>query len=111
MRRHVRKLPCDVYRIFDAQGQLLYVGMSTNAFRRIVQHKADHQPWIPIADSIEVTRYRNRRSAAYMEALIINEESPTWNVQNESSSLAKYDYADLTPIEAAEVFPFPRQAV
>lgn len=111
MRRHVRKLPCDVYRIFDSQGRLLYVGMSANAFKRIDQHRSDYQPWIPIADHIEVTRYRNRRSAAYMEALIINEESPAWNVRNESKSLAKYEAADLTPIEAPEVFPFPRQAV
>jgi excinuclease UvrABC nuclease subunit len=110
MRRHVRKLPCDVYRIFDAEGHLLYVGMSANVFRRMEQHKADYQPWIPLAASFEVTRYRNRRSAAYMEALIINEESPAWNVRNESKSLNKYESADLTPIEAAEVFPFPRSA-
>lgn len=110
MRRHVRKLPCDVYRIFDAEGRLLYVGMSANAFGRLAQHKADYQPWIPLAASFEVTRYRNRRSAAYMEALIINEESPAWNVRTESLSLAKYEGADLTPIEPPEMFPFLARA-
>lgn len=80
MARH-RLYDCktDVYRAYDAEGYLLYVGASVNVFRRLRQHK--YAPWIPRTNEICVEQYANRREAAYVEAVAIRDEMPIYNIQ------------------------------
>jgi predicted GIY-YIG superfamily endonuclease len=105
MRKRVWSLPHDVYRVRDAAGNLLYVGCSVNAFRRIQQHKAEYQPWFPAAATVDIEQYEDFRSGRLVEALAIEEESPLWNRAKESMALIRG--RDLRPVvlEAFEGIP------
>lgn len=106
MRRHVRKRPCDVYRVYDKHDRLLYVGMSANAFQRIAQHRKEHQPWVGYAVYFTVDRYANRRAAAHIEAKAISEEGPKWNQSLNRSALECSTNLNLDLIEEPEAFMF-----
>ena len=99
------RTPHDVYRVFDAHGALLYVGLSRNAFKRISEHKSEHQPWWPDARTFSVTRYADKRSGRYHEALAIGAERPRWNIRPETSALASAPHIHREPIEPTETFP------
>lgn len=76
--RGVSKLPHDVYRVFAAGGELLYVGCSVNVFNRLREHKA-YAGWWHLAHTGTVHRYPNRAHALSIEAEAIRSESPTAN--------------------------------
>lgn len=68
-----------VYRAFDADERLLYVGCTKNLGSR----KADHRkraPWYADAVSWTSVEYPTRAGALAAEALAIDTENPVWNV-------------------------------
>lgn len=77
--RAIAHLPTDVYRIYDIDGNLLYVGCSVNAYTRIPQHKA-YTVWYQRMARFTVHRYRDRAIALAIEDLAISTEKPEFNV-------------------------------
>ncbi len=70
--------PTTLYRAYDAQGQLLYVGISYDALSRLSQHAT--AGWSHYAASITLQRHPNRESAAAAELAAIRTEDPVFNM-------------------------------
>lgn len=67
-----------VYRAFEAFGPLLYIGITHDVDARMRQHRRS-SPWFQLADHITVAQYRDRATAARVEANAIVRERPTDN--------------------------------
>lgn len=67
-----------VYRAFDQNGDLLYVGMSSNLKLRLRAHKRKSDWWAFQAE-ITTTVYPTRQEALAAESEAIANESPAWN--------------------------------
>jgi len=67
-----------VYRLFDADGKLLYVGVANNYGRRWEQHAAE-KPWWPEIAREAVEWHQDRPSALAAEAHAIMREQPRFN--------------------------------
>lgn len=67
-----------VYRCFDANGRLLYVGSSANLFGRLAQHRATSW-WAPTVAKVNAEVYPNGIAARDVERRAIREEVPRWN--------------------------------
>lgn len=67
-----------VYRFWSAEGALLYVGLSVNAFERFKQHKGS-KDWIQDVASVTIEWHENRERARVAEARAIREEEPIHN--------------------------------
>lgn len=72
--------PHYVYRLFDARGALLYIGMSQWPHWRMEQHR-DKVWWDDVADWT-VEEFPNRRRAATAERAAIRAEHPVYNGQH-----------------------------
>ena len=71
--------PTALYRFFDADGDLLYVGITRNLNLRLTQHAADKPWWASVARKTLVW-YPSRSDAAHAEGKAIREERPQFNV-------------------------------
>lgn len=69
-----------LYRHFDSDGQLLYVGISINALNRYKEHASTE--WFPEVAKITVERYPNRKDAISAEVAAIKAEKPRFNVRH-----------------------------
>ena len=69
----------DLYRYFDDEGRLLYVGISFSAFARAVQHKRE-SVWFPKATFMTVEQYSSRKAACKAEEKAIKSEHPMFNI-------------------------------
>lgn len=67
-----------LYRLFDSDDSLLYVGISKNPDQRIGTHKAERPWWALIARST-VEWYDSHIEAARAEAVAVREEAPSMN--------------------------------
>lgn len=74
----MQPLPFFVYRHFDKEGRLLYVGMSLSAVERLHQHMKD-SPWAAEIATITVDRYDDKGEAQNAETTAIIMERPLWN--------------------------------
>lgn len=74
-----------LYRHFDKNDELLYVGISLNHMARLAQHKL-HSKWFAEIARVEVTRYSTRFEAIQAERFAIANEKPKHNVHHTSSS-------------------------
>jgi predicted GIY-YIG superfamily endonuclease len=68
-----------LYRHFDAEKRLLYVGISLSASRRLSQHMRDSK-WARAITSIEIEHFETRSQAVEAERRAILAEKPLWNV-------------------------------
>lgn len=67
-----------LYRVFDAEKQLLYIGITENLKDRFNGHS--HQSgWFNAADSLAVEWYESRGLALKAESRAIRAELPPWN--------------------------------
>jgi hypothetical protein len=71
----------DLYRFFDANDQLLYVGISLSAVTRMAQHRGT-QPWWHEVATVKVQQLgaRTRQEAQAIERAAIHAEQPRHNV-------------------------------
>lgn len=69
----------DLYRYYDANSQLLYVGISLSTLARATQHRSSSGWWTLIA-RMERTVYANRRIALQAEREAIKTENPIYNI-------------------------------
>ena len=66
-----------LYRHFDIDGRLLYVGVSKNAVQRLSQHTSS--PWMQKIRTVTVEMCQSREHALEAEALAIRIEKPAYN--------------------------------
>lgn len=70
-----------VYRLYDVEGRLLYVGLSRDVMSRIAAH-ARTKPWYFRVASMHVRAFADRDAAAQAEETAIRNEAPLHNVQH-----------------------------
>jgi predicted GIY-YIG superfamily endonuclease len=70
---------CTLYRLFDARGELLYLGIAGNPGRRFEQHAKD-KPWWTEVDTIKLEHFDHRSTAEAAEIRAIKTERPRHNV-------------------------------
>jgi predicted GIY-YIG superfamily endonuclease len=73
--------PIVVYRFYDAAGDLLYVGQTTNLISRTTWHSS-RSPWYSRIASHTITVAATRREALAMERDAIRTERPLYNVMH-----------------------------
>lgn len=72
-----------LYRLFDAEGTLLYVGISFMPDYRFKQHRRE-KPWWAEVTRKELTILPDRKTAEAAEIKAIAEEDPLYNIQRPS---------------------------
>ena len=70
--------PTELYRHFDADGSLLYVGISLSALYRLKEHKT-RSAWFGKIANITIERFPSRRAALDAEASAIRTEKTVHN--------------------------------
>lgn len=70
---------CDLYRWYDKEGNLLYVGISISAISRASQHKSSSD-WYKEARYMTIEKCKNRHFALKKEMRAIKTEKPIWNI-------------------------------
>lgn len=68
-----------LYRHFDKEGTLLYVGVSLRALNRLSQHR-DHSAWFSSIVRVEMEHYPSREEACEAERIAIADENPKHNI-------------------------------
>ena len=76
----------DLYRYYDADGRLLYIGISLNAVARATQHRADKHWWNDVARMTVEKIPGDRRHALEVERQAIRDEGPLHNVVHNGRS-------------------------
>lgn len=69
----------NLYRHFDADGKLLYVGVSLSAIRRLNDHKESH--WFDDIARVHIEKFPDRQSVLEAERLAIHKENPLYNLK------------------------------
>ena len=81
------KGPTSLYRLHDAQGGLLYVGIAGNPGRRFQEH-AGTKPWWGQVSWVSVEHYETRTEAEAAETEAIQTERPKYNVAQVTEPLS-----------------------
>lgn len=69
-----------LYRHFDSEDKLLYVGISLSAINRLSQHKGN-SAWFASIKRVEVESFQTKGEALMAERMAITREEPLHNVQ------------------------------
>jgi hypothetical protein len=69
---------CALYRHFDKTGNLLYVGIACNPFRRSVDHSCNAD-WFERVARIDIEWHLTRDAALWFEEMAIARENPKYN--------------------------------
>ncbi|MEU8371240.1 GIY-YIG nuclease family protein [Micromonospora tulbaghiae] len=74
-------VPTCLYRLYDREGRLLYIGITVNPQSRFGQH-AEDKAWWPEVDteSIALVWFDTRAEAEKLELLAVRDERPLHNV-------------------------------
>lgn len=72
-------MSCDLYRFYDSDDRLLYVGISLHAATRASQHRSE-KAWWPNVVRMDVERLPDRQAAQAAELAAIRGEKPLHNV-------------------------------
>ena len=70
--------PTALYRHFDSDGRLLYVGISLSAIIRLAEHRAS--PWFDDIAHVEIEHRSTRKAALAAERAAIRNEKPLHNI-------------------------------
>lgn len=86
--------PTQLYRHFDAQGRLLYVGISLSTVARLTQHR-NSSDWYSQISRVEIQKFDTRAEAEGAEWEAIQKEKPIHNVigNKPASRLARFKTA------------------
>lgn len=87
-RRASHNRRCSVYRLYDSQGVLLYVGIANDPGRRMSQHQAE-KPWWPQVAHVDIEWHPARLVAERAEQAAIASENPLHNIQHAVASPVK----------------------
>lgn len=97
-----RDEPHFLYRVFDDEHALLYVGCTVDPQRRFAEHRS-RAPWFARADHVEWEAHPNRIAARRAERETIRREEPEHNLV-ESLTLGARWKRRRTPPSAMEMF-------
>lgn len=70
-----------LYRHFNGEGQLLYVGVSLSAVQRLGQHK-EHSDWFESIARVTIEKFDTREEALEAERTAIIRERPLHNIHH-----------------------------
>lgn len=73
-----------LYRAYNPEGTLLYVGSTDNFYRRWDQHIDSRKAWVHDTSDVDVTRVSTLSEAREMEREAIAAEHPRWNLWHRS---------------------------
>lgn len=73
----------NLYRHFNTDGVLLYVGISLNAAARLYQH-SQYSHWFSDVSNVTIETFPTREEALTAETKAIHDESPKYNIQQNS---------------------------
>lgn len=101
MKRHV------LYRLYDADSQLIYVGRSIGFPTRVRDHSGNR--WFERVATITVEHFRSEAACSRAELNAIRTENPALNVHGRTDEPGSTSSAVYTFDEAAELIgiPFP----
>ena len=71
--------PHVLYRMFDADSRLLYVGISVHGPDRLNGHRHD-KPWWPEIATVQMKHFPNRSAALQAEQAAIRTDNPKYNI-------------------------------
>jgi hypothetical protein len=74
-----------LYRFFNSEGDLLYIGVSLSAVYRLSQHKI--KPWYLEISWIDIQWFPSRKIALLAEAEAIKSEFPRFNMMHAKNSI------------------------
>jgi predicted GIY-YIG superfamily endonuclease len=74
-----------LYRLRDAEGLLLYIGISARPYQRWIEHAADKAWWAEVSD-LSIEWFESRAEAMAMEAHAIKTEKPRHNLQHNQAA-------------------------
>ncbi|MGQ9348904.1 GIY-YIG nuclease family protein [Mycolicibacterium gilvum] len=78
-----------VYRAFEENGTLLYVGETNNLVSRLKNHH--HSTWwFPLTSKVVAKVYQDKALAVALETAAIKQESPRFNVKGRYSDTSKW---------------------
>ena len=77
-----------LYRYFDAEGRLLYVGITTAGIRRARGH-VDHSAWWLRAASATFEHFSNLEAALAAEDAAIKAEKPLFNIRGTGTAIVR----------------------
>jgi predicted GIY-YIG superfamily endonuclease len=81
--------PHVLYRAYDAQGVLLYIGITMNPGNRFAQHSEDKPWWADVAE-IRVEHFGSRKRVLAAERAAIQAERPCFNVIHNSGNVVSH---------------------
>ena len=73
----------DLYRHYNGDNTLLYVGISLSAINRLIQHKGSSE-WFDEIKRIDVEKFDTREEALIAETKAIQSEKPFYNIKKKS---------------------------
>jgi hypothetical protein len=86
----------ELYRHYDDEGKLLYVGISLSTVSRLIDHK--ESPWFGRISHIKIERFPTRKAALIAEQIAITMEGPEYNkAMNNGSLRIEYDEPTYEP--------------
>jgi predicted GIY-YIG superfamily endonuclease len=91
-----------VYRLFDAEGALLYVGSTINLPKRLGEHRRK-QPWGHLIASWTADGPHEQSWAYRLEGLAIEDEKPLHNQRRAPEGTVTFD--DMTRAMASLTMP------
>lgn len=78
-----------LYRWFDEDGMLLYVGISINVIKRAYEHECSKAEWFGKISSCRIVYFDTLQEAQDAEREAIRTEAPRFNVLHQATSTAK----------------------
>lgn len=90
--RRRRQTSYFLYRHYDEDGKLLYVGITDQPARRLTEHERN-APWRGKIASVITQRFNSQQEAVVAERIAIHDENPIWNI-------------DRHPVEREVMVPF-----
>lgn len=94
--------PTALYRMYDADDQLLYIGITCNKAARWDAHRRN-SPWWKLVARKELTTYPDRSAALTAELAAIRAEKPLHNVASHPSKPSRHVHLVLTEERAAKL--------
>lgn len=99
-----------LYRHFDSNGRLLYVGISKNALARLGGHKSD-KSWYGEIATVTIETFNSRAEALRCEAAAILNENPKYNIARPAKPkpVAVKKVFEAPSVKALDMVPHARR--
>lgn len=91
-----------MYRHYDSEDNLLYIGISINAVNRLNQHQK-HSNWYKLIAKMTIENYASREELEKAEVVAIQEENPAHNVYRYDGELTRFKGDGLTIAEQEQL--------